>query len=623
MKVRAKRAGGLEPTLAVARDVLRSLPDVSLLLFDANLRFVFCDGSSLRRRGYTPAQMEGRTVREVLGARAEMLEPMYQRALAGETLAFEAVSGDRRFSVRAAPTRDAAGAIVGGSLLSIDVTDQPRAARTVHESLERLDRIASNVPGRVSQLHVDADGTTRWVNVASRPQPRAEDGSTTPDGVAIDVTELNLARETARWNLEHDALTGLPNRALYFDRLGQALVHARGRDESVGVCFVDFDRFKQVNDTFGHAVGDEVLRTLALRIQAALRPQDTVARHGSDELKVLLAALPDRERAADLAHRIEETCREPILVGTRELVVSCSVGVAVAPDDGLNAELLLSRADTAMHRAKELGRSRVETYDRDLARRGEARLRLQRRLRAAIAARDFHLVYQPQVDANGMHRSVEALLRWHPQGRDAVPPDEFIPLAEELGLIGAIGAWVLREACRATAVLHVRGSPVRVCVNLSPNQLADPGLSSLVAEALADARLPPELLELELTETALMEPDEDASARLGELRTLGVRISLDDFGTGYSSLARLQQLPLDALKIDRSFIARIGHGSGTAIVGSIIELGHTLGLEVIAEGIETSEQRAIVQSLGIDRMQGYLIGRPTVELRPPSILGAV
>jgi EAL domain-containing protein (putative c-di-GMP-specific phosphodiesterase class I) len=231
-------------------------------------------------------------------------------------------------------------------------------------------------------------------------------------------------------------------------------------------------------------------------------------------------------------------------------------------------------------------------------------------------------VYQPQVHASGIQASVEALLRWHPDGRDAVPPDDFIPLAEELGLIGAIGAWVLREACRATAALHVRGLPVRVCVNLSPNQLADPGLSSVVAETLADAGLPPEQLELELTETALMEQGEDASARLSELRTLGVRISLDDFGTGYSSLARLQQLPLDALKIDRSFIAGIGKGSGTAIVGSIIELGHTLGLEVIAEGIETSEQRAIVQSLGVDRMQGYLIGRPTVELRPPQILGA-
>ena len=275
--------------------------------------------------------------------------------------------------------------------------------------------------------------------------------------------------------------------------------------------------------------------------------------------------------------------------------------------------------NTAMYRAKQRGRARVEVFSPELERQSDARAWLESRLRAAVPAQEFHLVYQPQLDASGRRVAMEALLRWHPRDRDAVSPGEFVPIAEELGLIGEIGAWVLREACSTASAWLRRGEPMRVCVNLSPCQLADPALAALVAETLAVTALPASLLELELTETALMEQGEEGAARLEELRELGVRISLDDFGTGFSSLARLQHLPLDALKIDRSFVAEIGVASGTEIVRSIIELAHTLGLQVIAEGVETPEQLAALQALGSDHMQGYLLGLPARD--PASMPG--
>lgn len=665
--------------MAVAREVLRSLPHLSLFLFDHDLRYVFCEGDSLRELGFDPGAMEGATLREVLGDAHESLEPLYRRALAGETLEFERRRDDRVFAVRAAPTRDAAGLIVGASLLSVDVTDRHEADRVLRESLERLDRIATNVPGVVYQVRIGSDGTVsypyvsdgirdvagiepadlqadpalltrmihpddkadfmagmagrlihssisqwegrivvadgsvRWLSIASRPQAVGADGSTTRDGVAIDVTEKRAAEASTRWHLDHDTLTGLPNQALFLDRLEQALVLARTLGDIVGVCFVGLDRFQQINDVFGHAAGDEVLRTLTKRMRATLRPQDTLARYGGDELTVLLPALSARDSVTELAGRVAEACREPVRVRGRQLVVTCSIGVTMAPDGGFDAQRLLSSADAAMDRAKQRGRARVEVFNVELARERERRTWLEHSLRAALDGREFHLVYQPQVDRRGERVCVEALLRWNPQGGVPVPPGEFIPLAEELGLIGTIGAWVLSEACRTAARWNLGGSPMRVGVNLSPNQLADPGLNELVAETLFETGLPAGLLEFELTETALREQGEDGHDRLADLRALGVLISLDDFGTGYSSFSRLQHLPLDALKIDRSFMDGIGQESGRSIVASIIELGHTLGLEVVAEGVETEEQRRVLEALGVDRLQGYLIGWPAPE----------
>ena len=663
----------------LTREVLRAIPNVALFVFDHDLRFLFCEGSSLRSQGFDPDEMEGRTLGEVLASDAAELEPMYRRALAGETVEFEAMAGDRKFAVTAAPMLDACGRIVGGSLLSVEMSDAHAADRVRRESLERLDRIAANVPGIVYQLRVDrngvvsypyisegirdaagiepdalredpalllrmihpddlasfersrshgiatntpsqwegrivlGNGTVRWLRTASRPQQTA-DGSTVRDGVAIDLTELRMAEETARWRLEHDALTGLPTRSVFLDRLEQALLHARVHDTAVGVCFVDVDKFKLINDALGHASGDEVLRAIAERIRDCLRVEDTLARHGGDELTVLFPDLPSREFAVVLAERIAAACHTPVSVGGRDVSFTCSVGVAVAPDDGIDAQQLLRRADAAKYRAKEHGRARVEVFNPELARQNEERSWLEQRLRAAIEEDELGLVFQPQVDMQGQRTSVEALLRWQPVGYEAIPPSVFVPLAEDTGLIGAIGAWVLRRACETAAAWERAGEPLRVCVNLSPCQLADAGIDRFVAATLAETGLPASLLELELTETALMEQGESVIAPLRELRKLGVRISLDDFGTGYSSLARLRHLPLDALKIDASFVAEIGEGQGTAIVGTIIELGHTLGLDVIGEGVETVEQQRMLEALGCDRIQGYLIGIPMSEV---------
>jgi predicted signal transduction protein with EAL and GGDEF domain len=324
---------------------------------------------------------------------------------------------------------------------------------------------------------------------------------------------------------------------------------------------------------------------------------------------MLLPGLASRERAIALAGRVAAVCSEPIVIGDRTMTVGCSIGLAIAPDDGLDAGRLLNRADAALYRAKQRGRGRVEVFDDELAYETEQRAFLEGRLRTALERREIELAYQRQLDGSGAEVGFEALARWQPTGSDPVPPAVFVPLAEELGLIGEIGAFVIREACAQAAVWRAAGAERRICVNVSPVQLADPGLCAVVRETLEATGLPHGMLELELTESALIE-NGCLSSRLAELRALGVRIALDDFGTGYSSLARLRSFPLDVLKVDRSFVAEIGGGTGTPIVRAVIELAHTLGLEVVAEGIETEEQRRVVAGLGCDRLQGYLLGWP-------------
>ena len=434
------------------------------------------------------------------------------------------------------------------------------------------------------------------------------------DGVAIDLTELRMAEETARWRLEHDALTGLPTRSVFLDRLEQALLHARVHDTAVGVCFVDVDKFKLINDALGHASGDEVLRAIAERIRDCLRVEDTLARHGGDELTVLFPDLPSREFAVVLAERIAAACHTPVSVGGRDVSFTCSVGVAVAPDDGIDAQQLLRRADAAKYRAKEHGRARVELFNPELARQNEERSWLEQRLRAAIErgrARTRLPASGGHAGATHERRGAAPLAAGRVRGD---PAERVRPARGGHGPDRRDRRLGPAPRVRDGSGLGEGGEPLRVCVNLSPCQLADAGIDRFVAATLAETGLSASLLELELTETALMEQGESVIAPLRELRKLGVRISLDDFGTGYSSLARLRHLPLDALKIDASFVAEIGEGQGTAIVGTIIELGHTLGLDVIGEGVETVEQQQMLEALGCDRIQGYLIGIPMSEV---------
>ena len=780
----------------VGRDVLRALPGTAYLVFDHDLRFVFAEGAALRAGGFDPASVEGRRLDEVLGSAAAVLEPVYRRALGGETVELDVERHGEIHRVRAGPVRDERGAIVGGTLLSVDVTagrraeealrasrersrtlgqaldgvddwfllldhdwrcrylneaaargltmaaagDAPaldligrvlwdelpdalgvefernlrRAAATgdevrfehhhapldawllvsaraveggvlawaqdvteLHRSNDRLERVAANVPGLVYQLCVGADGTptvpylsegarrygldpravrddartllelvhpddrdafwlsaadsssrlspwrwegrlmlgdgeVRWVQLAARPE-RHGDGSTLWDGLLIDVTRARTAEETVRWHAQHDAVTRLPNRAAFLERVRHALTQAVEREERVAVCFVDLDRFKQVNDRLGHAVGDEVLRIASERIAHSLRPSDTVARFGSDELVVLLPTLPNRRFAALAGERIVKALRRPIRVGGHELAVSCSVGVAVGPDDGSEPESLVRHSEAAMYRAKQMGRARLQVSDPELAERARERVYLANDLRQAVEREELLVAYQPQLDvASGRVTAVEALLRWQHPDRGPIPPSVFIPLGEEHGLIERLGGWVLRRSCRQAAEWLRAGEAVRVSVNISPRQLQGGGLLPLVRRALRDARLPAGLLELELTESALIEQGEEPIAVLRELRALGVRISLDDFGTGYSSLAYLRRLPLDAVKTDRSFAGELDAPSAESIVRAIVDLSHALQLEVVAEGVETQQQRRVLEALGCDRLQGFLIGRPEV-----------
>ncbi|HKN92581.1 MAG TPA: EAL domain-containing protein, partial [Acidimicrobiia bacterium] len=408
---------------------------------------------------------------------------------------------------------------------------------------------------------------------------------------AAAVEGMRRAFDDAVHQATHDPLTGLPNRSLVLDRLDQALFRSERTGGRVTVLFADLDRFKVVNDSFGHSVGDGVLLRISERLRAAVRPHDTVGRLAGDEFVVVCEDLADRE-ALDVAERIAAAVSEPILLGGRESVITASIGIAHA-DPGTRAEDMLRDSDVAMYGAKERGRSRIELFDAEMRRRMIDRLEMERALRAAIAAGDLHLDYQPIVSFDDWRvTAVEALVRWEHPERGAVAPAEFVPLAEESGLILPLGRWVLGEACRQLAVWRAAGRPeLRVTVNLSARQFADPDLIAAVAEALARAGLPPDALWLEITESVLMEEVKATADTLLALKRLGVHLAVDDFGTGYSSLSYLKRFPVDLLKIDRSFIAGLGTDpEDGAIVLAIVSLAQALRLGVVAEGVEYFHQ---------------------------------
>ena len=432
-------------------------------------------------------------------------------------------------------------------------------------------------------------------------------------GIIADITQRVDAESRIRHLAHYDNLTSLPNRSLLNRHLADVLSAARARHRRVAVLVTDLDHFKYVNDTLGHPAGDQLLLAVAQRLRAGVRDGDLVARTGGDEFVIVLADLDETYLPEEAGERLLASVARPFELAGHQLTVTMSVGIALYPHDGVDGDTLVKNADAAMYLAKERGRNQARFFDHGLSRRYSERLELEGRLRQAVEARQLALYYQPQVDTlSGELIGMEALIRWCQPDGSMVPPDKFIPIAEECGLIVPIGAWVLREACRQQQAWLQEGiSRVPVGVNLSARQFDDTTLLATIQAALAESGLPPAYLDLELTESLVMGNPEHTRQVLAECKQLGLQLSVDDFGTGYSSLSYLKRFPIDRLKIDRSFIADIvTEPDDAAIAQTIIAMAHTLRLEVIAEGVETEAQLALLRRWRCDAYQGYLCSRP-------------
>ncbi|WP_159015881.1 EAL domain-containing protein [Cognatiluteimonas profundi] len=427
---------------------------------------------------------------------------------------------------------------------------------------------------------------------------------------------------------QHDALTGLPNRLLFQDRLGQAVVQAGRERQQVAVLYMDLDRFKHINDTLGHSSGDALLCQVATRLQGCVRKTDTLARLGGDEFTVVLTGLRDAQDAMQVAEKLIETMRDPFHVEGRELFTSISLGISMYPDDGLDGETLMVNADVAMYRAKDVGRDNFQWFASEMNARARDRMALEGQLRHAMALGQLSLCYQPQCGAMGEIRGFEALMRWRHPELGMVSPARFIPLAEDCGLIVQMGEWALREACAQAAAWRRAGhSELRIAVNVSAAQFRRTDWVDTVRRALRDTRLEPEALELEITESLLLQNVTETSANLFELRKLGVGIAIDDFGTGYSSLSYLHKLPVTTLKIDQSFVREIRGESipgqeEAPIIRTIIALARNFRMNVVAEGVETEAQRELLLRLGCESLQGYLLHHPLSLEQADALLDA-
>ncbi|RWF85581.1 MAG: EAL domain-containing protein [Mesorhizobium sp.] len=442
-------------------------------------------------------------------------------------------------------------------------------------------------------------------------ETRLIDFTTRIAGIAI---ERKLAEDRIHFMANHDALTGLPNRALLEDRLSQAILYAQRYDRWVTVVFIDLDNFKLVNDTLGHNAGDELLKTVAARMVECVRATDTVVRLGGDEFVIVLFDQPTNvDLIAETLQKIRMAIAEPVRLGAHRLRATASIGIASYPKDGTNPDALLANADAAMYRAKEFGRDNFQFYAPEFNTTAHEKFVLQEELRNALVRSEFTLVYQPQVDLrSGQVFAVEALVRWNHPTRGTIPPTAFIPTAEETGLIVPIGDWVLHEACRQAKAWQDAGlPPMTVCVNVSARQFRERNLISRVVNALTESGLEAGYLELEVTESLIMQDIDLAVATMNELQSLGVQISIDDFGTGYSSLSALKTFPVARLKIDKSFINDLAADENDqAVASAVISLGQKLHLRVIAEGVETDDQVAFLRKNNCDEMQGYHFSKP-------------
>ena len=430
--------------------------------------------------------------------------------------------------------------------------------------------------------------------------------------VKEDITTQKNYEKELEYRTTHDELTGLSNRALLKDRLSQAIGHARRSNNQLAVIMLDLDRFKNINDTLGHAQGDELLKLVAKRLRDMVRQVDTVARFGGDEFVVLLDGIRNPETAAQVAAKILRVLSQPYELAGRSVTLTASLGLSLFPQDGTDSDTLIRNADTAMYQSKRR-RGEYTFFTDSMNARLLELMEQESALRQAIDNKEFALHYQPQIDLKtGRICGCEALLRWHRSYGDIISPEQFIPLAEETGLIVPIGTWVLEEACRQNMAWQAEGlEPMRISVNLSARQFGQNNLTTIVQRALDNSGMPADLLELELTESLVMDDPDMAQVSLRELKALGVHLSLDDFGTGYSSLLYLRSFPFHQLKIDRAFVADItSDAAAAALINGIISIAHNLNLETVAEGVETQEQLDFLIAAECDILQGYLFSQP-------------
>jgi diguanylate cyclase (GGDEF)-like protein/PAS domain S-box-containing protein len=422
---------------------------------------------------------------------------------------------------------------------------------------------------------------------------------------------------------QHDVLTTLPNRLLLNDRITQSIAVARRQKKHLAVIFLDLDRFKYINDSLGHAIGDQLLRSVSKRLLASIRSSDTVSRQGGDEFVILLSEIAHPEDAATSAQKLLLSLSAPHLLGGQELHIGGSIGISVYPADGTDAEILIKNADTAMYHAKESGRNNFQFFKADMNLKAVERQSLEGSLRCALEREEFLLDYQPKVNLEtGEITGVEALIRWQQPDRGLVPPAHFVPIAEDCGLILPIGRWVLREACRQARAWQDAGlPPLPIAVNVSAVEFRDKGFVEGVRRILSETGLPAQYLELELTEGVLMEDAESATSVLLQLKAMGVHLAIDDFGTGYSSLSYLRKFPIDALKIDQSFIRQnTTTPNESSIVSAVIAMGRSLKLRVVAEGVETLEELVVLQGLQCDEAQGFYFSRPVAAAQFADLL---
>ena len=487
---------------------------------------------------------------------------------------------------------------------------------TIYFSREERQRLISRLREQRSLSNVEVrmrrrDGTPVWVleNMTLREGP--EGGVI--EGTIIDITERKTAQEQMEYQAYHDVLTGLPNRLLFRDRISVALAHARRNRRYVAVMFLDLDQFKLVNDTLGHTVGDGLLQAAAERLVGCVRADDTVARMGGDEFTLLLSDLSDGRAAATVAQKVLESISEPIVVESHELFITTSIGIAIYPEDGGDTETLLKNADRAMYRAKEAGRNNFQFAMRATIDATAGRLSIERSLHHAFERKEFVVHYQPMIESRTRRVvGAEALIRWNHPEFGLMTPDDFIPIAEETGLIYPIGEWVMHTACEQMKRWHDAGhDDLRVAVNLSARQFQQRDLTTMIERVLAETHYPAAALDVEITESIAMHNAELSLGIMRRLKEMGISISIDDFGTGYSSLSYLKRFPIDTVKIDQNFIRDLSRDSNDgAIISAVISMARALKLRVVAEGVETEEQLAFLLRQHCEVIQGFLYSRP-------------